>query len=423
MSQLAERSEVYGGSALESSNQRAPGKRALTDRLVPRNRARTDAVADTVARPRDQPTEPLDDPFALHLPSGQGDLAELDQAYEGAATAQGLVMNKRMIGVDEVNDNLAVADPPPIADELLKSLAVAALGAVSGYVTAVIASRLVGEGAAALNNAVQTALDDGLKDAATKVAGRIAGGGGGTKASFFAAQKEAVAELQASTQRALSAEKRAAREAVAGVSADERAGVIAAKVKDAHEFDRAATATATDARSRQYRESLARWMSAQSQAALGSAHDGTELAGAVKPDALGFFKRTPNLGVIEISLGQRSAKGPFAVDGSDGRIRVKGLTSAARDGVKDVPIKDLGIAIVVFAVIADGFLDAVGNAFGGGQLKFGRNESGWVWWQGSTSAAEAVVAAQGTKEIIGAVVKILEEQVGAATLANATVVA
>jgi hypothetical protein len=379
---------------------------------------------DTKTAPQGETKEtktPAAEVSAASPAQGPVDFAALDEAYENASIAQNEVMNRRAIGVREVLGNLNEADSPSLADELLKTLAIAALGFASGYVTAAITGKMVAESAVVLANAVQTALDDGLKDATTKVAGKLASVDGQSKATFFASQEDGLESLRTAALKQISAEKKAAKGAVAAAAPAEQAKVMAQKIKGAEGFDSAATKTAETGRQVQYEQSLAKWMNALSQSKLGQAHDGTALGDAVKMTPKDHYAREGAQGVIYVAFGQHPAARPFTVTGHRATIRVAGMTSAARDRIKSTPIKDLGMPIVASGFIYDGFWDGLSVSMGDNEIAFGKNEGGHVWYQGHNDAIAGLKKAAGKDDAVAAADLILREDIGVATLENATV--
>lgn len=349
------------------------------------------------------------------------DFTALDEAFENASIAQNEVMNRRAIGVREVLGNLNEADSPSLADELLKTLAIAALGFASGYVTAAITGKIVAESAIVLANAVQTAMDDGLKDAATKVAGKLAEVDGQSKSTFFASQEDGLESLRSASLKKISSEKKNAKAAVSAAAPDQQAKVMSQKVQSAQGFDSAATKTAESGRQIQYEQSLAKWMNALSQGKLGVGPGGTKLDKAVDMSPKDHYSRAGAAGVIYVAFGQHPASRPFAVSGHRATIRVTGMTSAARDRIKGTPIKDLGMPIVASGFIYDGFLDGLSVAAGDNEIAFGKNEGGHVWYNGHNDAIAALKKAAGKTDAVAAASVILDEDIGVATLENATV--
>jgi hypothetical protein len=356
---------------------------------------------------------------------GPIDFAALDLAYENAAVAQGGVMNRRAIGVREVLGNLNEADSPSLADELLKTLAIAALGAASGYVTTAITAKVVGEAAATLVAAVQSGLDDGLKDAATKVAGKLASVDGQSKATFFASQEEGLESLRESSLRRLNLEKKNAKDAVKAAAPGEQAKVMATKVQAAEGFDSAAGKSSETARQVQYETSLARWMNAMSQGKLGTASDelngGTDLGKSVGMSPTDHYKQQGAEGVIYVAFGMHPAARPFRVNGERGTIKVAGMTSAARDRIKSTPIKNLGMPIVASGYIYDGFFDGISVSAGDNEVAFGKNESGTVWSKGHDDAMAGLRKAGNKDNANDAARVLIDEDIGNATLEHASV--
>lgn len=364
-------------------------------------------------------------PTTGDLGSRQGaiDFTELDEAYEHASIAQNEVMNKRANGIREVLDNLNETDPPSLADELMKSLILAALGFASGGITAAIAGKIVGDAtklsAQALNNAIQTALDDGLKDAATKVASRLASDEGSSKASFFASQVDALESLRATSLRTIATTKKHAKQDVQNAAPDQQAKQLSEQTRTARQFDAAASASAETARQIQYQASLSRWMNALSQGKLGQAEGGTDLDKSTEMSPKDHYARQGAQGVIYVAFGQHPATRPFAVSGKRGTIKVAGMTSAARDRIKNTPIKDLNMAIVASGFIYDGFWDGLSVSMGDNEIAFGKNENGHVWVTGHSDAMGGLKKAANKSTPADAARVILEEDIGKSTLADA----
>jgi hypothetical protein len=377
----------------------------------------------TKASGKDATKEP--EPTTGDVGSRQGaiDFTELDEAYEHASIAQNEVMNKRAIGIREVLDNLNETDPPSLADELMKSLIVAALGFASAGITAAIAGKIVGDAtklsAQALNNAIQTALDDGLKDAATKVASRLASDEGSSKGAFFASQGDALESLRATALRTIATTKKHAKQDVQNATPDQQAERLSEKTRTARQFDAAASASAETARQIQYQASLSRWMNALSQGKLGQAGGGTDLDKSTEMSPKDHYARQGAQGVIYVAFGQHPATRPFAVSGKRGTIKVAGMTSAARDRIKNTPIKDLNMAIVASGFIYDGFWDGLSVSMGDNEISFGKNENGRVWVTGHSDAMSGLKKAANKSTPADAARVILDEDIGKSTLADA----
>lgn len=330
-------------------------------------------------------------------------------------------MNRRAIGVREVLGNLNEADSPSLADQLLQSLALAALGFASGYVTAAIAGKLVAETAVALTNAVQTALDDGLKDATVKIAGKLAEDGGSSKATFFAGQEDGLESLRSASLKKISAEKKEAKAAVHSAAPAQQAAVMSKQIQGAEGFESAAAKTAEAGRQIQYQQSLAKWMNAMSQGKLGAGESGTKLGKAVDVSPDDHYRRSGAAGVIYVAFGQHPASRPFAVAGKRGTIKVAGMTEAARDRIKATPIRDLGMPIVASGYIYDGVADGLSVAFGDNEIAFGKNEGDHVWTNGHIDALDGLKKAAGKTDVNAAARIILDEDIGSSTLEHASV--
>jgi hypothetical protein len=350
------------------------------------------------------------------------DFSELDEAYDNLATAENVILNKRAIGIREVHGNLNEADAPSITDEILKTLAVTGLGFASGYITAKIANSAVSsEMYAALNNAIQTALDDGLKDAALKIAGKIAEGTGSSKATFFAGQEEGIESLRKSTLEAVAAEKRKAKQKVNATAPADRELQRTEQQASVNTLRYVTDQNADRGRNIQYQASLANWMSAMAQSKLGVA-GGTNLRKDLDRSPKDHYSKTGVNGVIYVAFGMHPARRPFFVDGKRSTIKVAGITEAARDRIKDTPIKDLGMPVIASGFIYDGALDALSiSLIDDNEIAFGKNEAGNVWTYGHDDARDGLKKAAQTKSETEAARIILDEDIGSATLKYATI--
>jgi hypothetical protein len=348
------------------------------------------------------------------------DFAALDSSFEMAEHAQAAVMDRRAIAVREVLNNLNEADSPSVTDQILTNLAVTALGFATGGISMAIANKTVLAEAVSITNAVQTALDDGMKAAIGAVQAKM-NEGGSSKATFFAGQEEGLVGMKQASVDKISHEKLTAKTKVKSASKDTQANVMSEQTKGADQFRAAANATGETARQLQYQSSLGKWMNAMSQTALGAGPDGTKLGKAVDTSPTSHYKQQGEQGVIYVAFGQHPASRPFAVDGSRNTIKVTGMTSAARDRVKNTPIKDLGMAIVATGYIYDGFFDGLSVSVGDNEAGLGKNEGGHIWWKGHDDAAAGLRKAANKTDTISAATVILNEDIGMLTLANAHV--
>jgi hypothetical protein len=348
-----------------------PGRGTQVQRTTPGapRAARGTAPAPTTGTPA--PPAPA--------PAAAVDTGALDEAFDHLAEAQAALFDRRQIGVREVLGNLNEADPPSVSDDLLKSLAVAALGMASGYIATAIAARLVAAAEVALVAAIQTALEDGLKDATTSIANRVmAAGGGPSKATFFASQEEALVVMRQRIREHLASEKRAAR--TAAQSSPDGAATIEERTQAARRAKAVTDANADLARQAQYRASLSRWLGAVSQGQLGTAQrGGTDLGRAVNP---GIFA-TRAQGVVYIYCGRQPIGEPFAPRAG---IELRGATDNVRNNpaVRSTPLRELGVPIIALASLVTPPNGAPIS------IAFGRNESGEVWANGSQAPAVAL---------------------------------
>jgi hypothetical protein len=341
---------------------------------------------------------------------------ELDEAFEKASAAQGALMDRRAVGVREVLGNLNEADAPSLADELLKTLAVAALGAASGYITAAIADAVMGAAAVALTTAVQSGLDDGLKDAATKIAGGLAAAPPqASKASFFAGQEDGLVSLRAGALRRLAEQKRLAKEAIEAAPNAQRETMLAEILAAVRSFDAASSDSAERGRQAQYQSSLSRWLSALAQAELGQERGGgAELGPEVGESPDEQFREEGVEGVVYLAFGQHAAELPLL---NHARLEVAGLTDAAHQRIADVPLGELGLPVVATGYVCDGFLDTIG--YEDNEVGFGRNEAGTVWLEGDDDGLAALGKAGRFTDPRDTVEKVLRDEVDAMTLAKA----
>ncbi|MDQ3365154.1 MAG: hypothetical protein M3680_06980 [Myxococcota bacterium] len=372
---------------------------------------------------KDAPPKTTDAPAAAPpttAPAAGLDFAALDAAFDKAENAQDALMDRRAVGVREVLGNLNEADSPSLADELLKTLAIAALGFASGYVTAAVTAKLAASASVALANAIQSGLDDGLKDAATKVAGKLAEVDGQSKPTFFASQEEGLIVLKQAAADRITDSKLAAKGKVKAAAPEAQADEMSTHIKAAEQFRTAANLTAEAARQTQYQQSLSKWMNALSQSALGQSEGGnTNLGKAVGMTPTDHYKQQGARGVIYVAFGQHPASRPFAVSGKRATIKIAGMTSAARERIKHTPIKDLGMPIVASGYVYDGFLDGLSVAAGDNEISFGKNEGGGVWVKGDSDAFEALKKAANKTSASEAAEVILNEDIGISTLEHA----
>ncbi len=356
---------------------------------------------------------------ASETSAGAVDFAALDAAYEKAENAQESLMDRRALGIRQVLGNLQEADEPSLADELVKTLAVAGLAFASQYVTAAVIGKIFVDAGSRLAGAVQEGLHSGLQDAAGKIGGKLAAVDGQSKVSYFAGQEEGILDLKLKSVDKISEDKLVAKSKVKGAATDKQADELAKQVQGAEQFRTSALAQLETARTVQYRESLAKWMNAMSQSALGNAGGGTGLGKAVDMSPKDHYGKVGAKGVIYVAFASHPASRPFAVSGKRATIRVSGMTSAARDQIKSVPIKDLGMPIVASGFIYDGFLDGLSVAAGDNEAAFGKNEAGHVWWKGHGDAESALKKAANKSSVTDAARVILDEDIGVSTLEHA----
>lgn len=360
---------------------------------------------------------------ATETSAGAVDFATLDEAYEKAENAQVNLMERRELGIRQVLGNLQEADEPSLADELVKTLAVAGLAFASQYVTAAVVGKIFVDAGTRLAQAVQEGLHSGLQDAAGKIAGKLSAVDGQSKVSYFAGQEEGILDLKLKSVDKIAEDKAVAKSKVKGVATDKQADELSKQVQGAQQFRTSVLGQLENARTVQYRESLSKWMNAMSQSALGKDGGGTGLAKAVDMSPKDHFGKAGAKGVIYVAFGQHPAQRPFAVSGKRATIKVSGMTTAARDQIKSVPIKDLGMPIVASGYVYDGFLDGLSVAGGDNEMAFGKNEGGSVWWKGHGDAEDALKKAANKSSATEAARVILDEDIGISTLEHATTMA
>ena len=363
--------------------------------------------------------------------AGELDFTELREEYERIAIALDSVFAKRAIGVRQVLGNLAESDPPSIGEEICRTLAVGALGLASGYVTTALAAKMTGEASQALNAAIQAGMDDGLKDAAMKIAGKIAEDPSDSKATFFAGQEEALESLRAAAKNRLIDERNAAVRRVKEANPDAIGPVertpprqLDDEVAGAKEYCAKLKESDDTARTSQYRASLAKWMIAMAQKETGiEGRDGARLGDEVEnmgEDVGHHFGRHGHeaiKGIIYVAIGQKPAARP--IHGGD--IKVGGITTAALDGIRSATIGELGVPVIVSGYIYDGTLDQLSIATGDNMVSFGKNEDGLVWVDGSDDGKAALKKAAQADSAVDAARVVLDEDIGSQTLRNATV--
>lgn len=359
------------------------------------------------------------------------DFSELREEYERIAIALDSNFAKRAIGVRQVLGNLSESDPPTLGEEINKTLAVAALGLASGYVTTAITAKLGDEVSQTLAAALQAGMDDGLKDAAMKIAAKIAENPSDSKATFFAGQEEALESLRAAAKNRLIDERNAAVNRVKKADPNAIGPVertpprqLEDEVRGAKAYHAQLKESDEAARSSQYRASLSKWMVAMAQKETGiEGRDGARLGDEVESmskDVARHFGRRGHeaiKGIVYVAIGQKPAKRPIY----GGDIKVGGITTAALDGIRGATIGELGVPVVVSGYVYDDLLDQMSIAAGDNMVSFGQNEDGLVWVNGSSDGMAALRKAAGTDTATEAARIILDEDIGSQQLKNATV--
>jgi hypothetical protein len=344
------------------------------------------------------------------------DFSDLDAAFANLATYRRNISELRGIAVREVLGNLNEADSPSIAEQILKTLAITALGAASGGITNVIAGKLAQR--SDLNGAIQTALDDGFKEAVPTIMDRLAATGSDTsKATFFASQEQSLANGQGRAEEAITDATTADHKAVLAVPTHQRQAVLGKKLGKARELAAATKTSIAAARQIQYQHSLSAWMTAMAQGALGANWAGAKLDDELDVGPKSFLEKRGEKGVIYVAMGGNSSR-PVKVK----YVKVSGITDAARQRVKSVPIRDLPIPIVATGFFTDGsFADDASKWVGDNEMSLGRTENGHVSYYGHEDACEAMREAAGTSTVLEAAETIMKQDIGRATLADAKV--
>jgi hypothetical protein len=352
------------------------------------------------------------------------DLRDLRDAYSNAHIDQNELFNKRGIGIREVPAALKELDPPSLADELMKTLVVAGLGFASGYVTAAIAGKLVSASAVALGNAVQTALDDGLKDAVGKVAAKLAEEGGSSMSQFFSSQEEGMESVRSAGLKQIVKQQRAAEDKVLKADKATQSKVLGEETKGANEFAASVKANAENARKIQFRESLAKWMNAMSQGAMGTRKEdgGTDLHGKKGVgDAYSkeFYKGHGAKGVVYVNFGMTGSRPGVGNSKQWPSVKIAGITQSALDRLKGTPLKDLGMPVVVSGILYDGTLDSMDISMNNDNaVQFGRNEAGTTFTHGHEEGNAAMRKITGKADTNSAARDLLDNNILPAQLDN-----
>jgi hypothetical protein len=157
-------------------------------------------------------------------------------------------------------------------------------------------------------------------------------------------------------------------------------------------------------------------MTAMAQGSLGQApQGGTKLDDELDVHPRRHFEKKGENGVIYVAMGGNS-KRPIKIN----HVKVAGITDAARQRIKDVPLPDLKMPIVATGFFYDGSLADEGSMwFGDNQMSLGRTETGIVSYYGHSDALKAMMKVAGTSSEVEAAQIIIEQDIGRATLADA----
>ncbi len=362
--------------------------------------------------------------------TGGVDLRDLRDAYQNAHDEENVLFNKRSIGVREVPDALRELDPPSLTDELMKTLVIAGLGFASGYVTAAITARLVSSTAVALGNAVQTALDDGLKDAVGKVGAKLAEENGSSMSQFFSSQEEGLESVRGAALKGIVKQRRAAEDKVLKADKTEQDKVLAEETKGAQQYAAGVTNTAEAARKIQFRESLAKWMNAMSQSEMGQndkdAKKGTDLfgkKGVGSNHPQDFYKQGGAKGVVYVNFGMTDSRPGVGNSSKWPSVKMSGMTTSALDRLKGTPLKDLGMPVIVSGTLYDGFFDSLDIGLNrDNDVQFGRNEAGIDFTKGSSDGGEAMRKITGKSTSLAAATDLLDHDILPTKLDNVLLV-
>ncbi len=344
-----------------------------------------------------------------------------------------------------------------------------------------MAATLAVGAARALNDAIEAATEDGVKDAAGRVGQSLAANNGtGSRTKFFTAQKDALATLKGQALVQVANQKAATKQDILATQgtaqqtklheAEQGARAVGDSVLRQHEFSRLT----------QYGRSMSSWMNAQAQGSIGSnsrlatprmVNVGTGNGNTRRPDAQGRFQVPTNdrlhkpgqsgsgiaADTVENAAGTDgqvsndgtdiagetnvSAAGPGSFGGHTPgivyveyepaggmnrpfratRVRVGGITDAVRDTIKDVPIKDLGVSMVCHGHLfeSNGFVERTWNT-NDNELGFGRNEAGDTYVTAAETARARFMRITNTSTPVDAASQVINQDFATLTLNGAS---
>lgn len=397
--------------------QRTAGNRATTELLGAGGEADLKQPAGGVARSaqssaaRDDAAlvQRADPPAAAPPPN----FDELEQAYHDARAKERTLYKMRTIGATEVRENLDEADAPSIGDIILKAAIMGALGYASGGISQAITGRILAEGASqTLQTAVQSGIDDAMKDAVPAVVDLALAKRQVSRSSYFAAIEAGIAALEEKAVLKLNAAERKAKE-----DARRDPATLPVALKEVLGRQKIIDGLKDTAQTIQYRESLSQWMVAMAQAELGAGDAGTEMQNMPGhgEDPSRIFHQTATAGVLRLSFGMKSARRPLSINWGT----VSGLNDATKERLKDTKIRDLRIPIFAQGWIFDGFWDGLEK--GDNEVTMSRNEAGTVFVNYGPDAEDAMKGGQfanGKAEVVDIARDVIENDIGEKTLGS-----
>jgi Domain of unknown function (DUF4157) len=340
-----------------------------------------DAVADAVVAGRS--AEGLLDQYAGGGGGGgvqrqavqmDGDDKALEDTLEAVAFAYKDICEKQRDAVQDLKEDAAKEDPPPLWQSLLLAAAqvalAGALGGVGGAISAAVAKKLAGKVSEIAANAIATAMEDAAKDAAgktvTAMAGQIASTSSDPREIFFRGQRDTLTDT-AMKQRIefITKHKQQIR---AAKEPKMQADALLASLQENYEI----------AYVKQRDETLDQWCSYQAKQALGTNNG----------------EKTKNPGTnLGSQLGDTSAKGVLGIvmrvhqPGSAVTIKraeIEGLNEGLRKVIESRPIKALKMPITVKGEVGEdiGWAREYLNKESQPRIECGRNETGTVWMGG-----------------------------------------
>jgi hypothetical protein len=378
------------------------------------NRATTQAVGGGQARSVGQLRSQVDAPVVQRDPGGSDiNFDDLEREFKDAAAKEATLYEKRAIGSREVLANLGEADSPSIGDMILRAAIMGALGFASGWLSQAITLRVAGDVGDALQNGIQSGIDDLAKDIVPAVVGAALEKGQVSRASYFAAIDSALVDLKEAAILSVNATELKTKQ-------DIRAGRLSMSdaIKAIQERRKVIDGFKETARDVQYRESLSQWMVAMAQGELGrKANGGTDVREipGYGGDPTAFFKRDRPAGVLRLTFGLKSAQRPVRINFGT----VEGMNESTLNRMRNTRIRDLRIPVFAQGWIYDGFLDGLGK--GDNEVSMARNERGDVHVNFGDDAEDAMLGssfAKGMTKVVDVAEDILLNDFGNQTLGS-----